>query len=70
MKDNRLTTIHFLNLLHTKCILRHYTLVKEAHFFQFNFKNQFSSIIAFKREGGGASLLLVYHVPLALIPSY
>ena len=36
---------------------------KRPTFFQFNFKNQFSPIIAFKSEAEGASLWLVCHVP-------
>lgn len=36
----------------------------------FNFKNQFSSIIAFKSKAEGASLWLVCHVPFPLISSH
>ena len=39
-----------------------YFAERETRFFQFNFKNQFSPIIAFKSEAEGASLWLVCHV--------
>ena len=42
-------------------------MLKETFFFQFNFKNQFSPIIAFKSQAEGGSLWLVCHVPFPLI---
>lgn len=72
MKDNRVTTLHFSPFAAHQMYSEALYLAQRdpLFFFQFNFKNQFSPIIAFKSEAEGASLWLVCHVPFPLISSY
>lgn len=68
MKDNRVTTLHFSPFAAPQMYSEALYLAERDQlfplfFFQFNFENQFSPIIAFKSQAEGASPWLVCHVP-------
>lgn len=71
VKDNRVTTLYFspfaVHQMYSEAL---YFAERDLRPPPFNFKNQFSSIIAFKSKAEGASLWLVCHVPFPLISSH